>query len=127
MVRPTTPPVLRDAYVRIHKAYTTVIDLNGKYLSQIHETIKFIPELEAIKAFLMNRDLRSDKSFFDEKFIEIQEALNRSKLMISQIIEDVSTTKGIAEENVDEIIVQLDKLSVKKQEMERIQQRLEEI
>ena len=95
MIRPTTPPVLRDAYVRIHKAYTTVIDLKGKFLSQIHETIKFIPELEAIKAFFMNRDLRSNKSFFDEKFIETQDVLNRSKLMISQIIEDISTTKGI--------------------------------
>ena len=95
MVRPTTPPVLRDAYVKIHKAYATVIDLKGKYLSQIHETIKFIPELEAIKAFFSDKDLRSDKSFFDEKFIETQNALNRSKLNIDQIIEIVSTTKGI--------------------------------
>ncbi|MFX1520472.1 MAG: hypothetical protein ACFFCD_11185 [Promethearchaeota archaeon] len=95
MLRPTTPPHLKDAYITTHKVYTTVVDLKGKYLSQIHETIKFIPELQALKAFLMNRDLRSDKSFFDEKFNEATQAVNRSKLRIDQIIEETSTTTGI--------------------------------
>jgi len=94
MVRPTTPPVLRDAYARINKAKDTVIDLKGKYLSQIHETIKFIPELKVIKAFLMNQDLRSDKAFFDNKFNEAMQAVNRSKLLIDQVIDEITTSKG---------------------------------
>jgi hypothetical protein len=95
LIRPTTPPHLRDAYARINKAYDTVFDLNDKYLSQIHETIKFIPELRAIKAFLMNQDLRSDKIFFDNKFNEAKQAVDRSKLLTDQIIEEITTSKGI--------------------------------
>jgi len=95
MIRPTTPPHLKDAYARINKAYDTVIDLKDKYLSQIHETIKFIPELKAIKAFLMNQDLRSDKGFFDSKFNEARQAVERSKLLIDQVIEEITTSKGI--------------------------------
>ena len=97
IIRPTTPPHLRDAYARISKAYDTVIDLKDKYLSQIHETIKYIPELEAIKAFLMNQDLRSDKIFFDNKFNEAMHAVDQSKsrLLIDQVIDEISTSKGI--------------------------------